>query len=201
MNDSPLIYGAAVLHPAYRWALFDDLWGDDEERQLWITKAKEMVQDLWEREYRDLEVDDPETELPANKRLKTSRNKFTAWRTTGFEIDRIDRFRALIDRFISIERPSQSIDIDRSNRSDRASRDEATKLQNPKKEGGGAPSSSESTQQQRLSTNCACQGCFVGHTMCCDPHRGKIQGSLPYTSPIYIRSTRSTIKSIDQDQG
>ncbi|KAG7420469.1 hypothetical protein Forpi1262_v009353 [Fusarium oxysporum f. sp. raphani] len=67
LNNSPLIYGAAVLHPAYR--------------QLWITKAKEMVQDLWEREYRDLEVDDPEIELPANKRLKTSRNKFTAWRT------------------------------------------------------------------------------------------------------------------------
>ncbi|RKK07622.1 hypothetical protein BFJ65_g17827 [Fusarium oxysporum f. sp. cepae] len=81
LNDSPLIYGAAVLHPAYRWALFDDLWGDDDERQLWITKAKEMVQDLWEREYRDLEVNDPEIELPANKRLKTSRNKFTAWRT------------------------------------------------------------------------------------------------------------------------
>ncbi|EXL90097.1 hypothetical protein FOIG_16633 [Fusarium odoratissimum NRRL 54006] len=81
LNDSPLIYGAAVLHPAYRWALFDDLWGDDDERQLWITKAKEMVQDLWEREYRDLEVDDPEIELPANKRLKTSRNKFTAWCT------------------------------------------------------------------------------------------------------------------------
>ncbi|KAF6515108.1 hypothetical protein HZS61_005014 [Fusarium oxysporum f. sp. conglutinans] len=81
LNDSPLIYGAAVLHPAYRWALFDDLWGDDDERQLWIIKAKEMVQDLWEREYRDLEFDDPEIELPANKRLKTSRNKFTAWRT------------------------------------------------------------------------------------------------------------------------
>ncbi|KAI8404487.1 hypothetical protein FOFC_15982 [Fusarium oxysporum] len=81
LNDRPLIYGAAVLHPAYRWALFDDLWGDDDERQLWITKAKEMVQDLWGREYRDLEVDDPEIELPANKRLKTSRNKFTAWRT------------------------------------------------------------------------------------------------------------------------
>ncbi|KAK8011799.1 ribosomal protein L6 [Apiospora arundinis] len=81
LNDSPLVYGAAVLHPAYRWALFDDLWGDDDERRLWITKAKEMVQDLWEREYRDLEVDDPEVELPANKRLKTSRNKFTAWRT------------------------------------------------------------------------------------------------------------------------
>ncbi|KAM5359658.1 hypothetical protein ACJA88_015072 [Fusarium oxysporum] len=78
LNDSPLIYGAVVLYPAYWWALFDDLWGDDGERQLWITKAKEMVQDFLEREYRDLEVDDPEIELPANKRLKTSRNKLTA---------------------------------------------------------------------------------------------------------------------------
>ncbi|RKK67300.1 hypothetical protein BFJ69_g14633 [Fusarium oxysporum] len=81
LNDSPLIYGAVILHPAYWWALFDDFWGDDGERQLWITKAKEMVQDFLEREYRDLEVDDPEIELPANKRLKTSRKKLTAWRT------------------------------------------------------------------------------------------------------------------------
>jgi hypothetical protein len=25
LNDSPVVYGAAALHPAYRWALFDDL--------------------------------------------------------------------------------------------------------------------------------------------------------------------------------
>jgi hypothetical protein len=61
--------------------LFDDLWGDDQERQLWITKAKEMVQDLWERKYKDLEVDGPDIDLPANKRLKTSKSKFTTWRT------------------------------------------------------------------------------------------------------------------------
>jgi hypothetical protein len=61
--------------------LFDDLWGDDEERRLWITKAKEIVQDLWESEYKDLELDDSEINLPASKRLKTSRNRFTAWRT------------------------------------------------------------------------------------------------------------------------
>lgn len=81
MNDSPLIYGAAALHPAYRWALFGDLWGDDEERREWITKAKEIVQDLWESEYKKLELDNSEADLPANKRLKTSRNRFTAWRT------------------------------------------------------------------------------------------------------------------------
>ncbi|EXL39726.1 hypothetical protein FOCG_17697 [Fusarium oxysporum f. sp. radicis-lycopersici 26381] len=81
LNDSPLIYSSVVLHPAYRWALFIDLWGDDGERQLWITKAKEMVQDFLERDYRDLEVDDPEIELPTNKRPKTSRNNLTAWRT------------------------------------------------------------------------------------------------------------------------
>jgi hAT family C-terminal dimerisation region len=81
LNDSPLIYGAAALHPAYRWALFDDLWGDDEERRPWITKAKEMVQDLWENEYKGLDIDNSEVNLPASKRLKTSRNRFTAWRT------------------------------------------------------------------------------------------------------------------------
>jgi len=82
LNDSPLIYGAAALHPAYRWALFDDLWGDHEERRQWIAKAKEMVQYLWESEYKGLEIDNSEaTDSPANKRLKTSRNRFTAWRT------------------------------------------------------------------------------------------------------------------------
>jgi hAT family C-terminal dimerisation region len=94
LNDSPLIYGAAALHPAYRWALFDDLWGDNEERQAWITKAKEMVQDLWESEYKDLKLNNSEVDLPENKRLKTSRNRFTAWRTQkrglaagGFSLD------------------------------------------------------------------------------------------------------------------
>jgi hAT family C-terminal dimerisation region len=94
LNDSPLIYSAAVLHPAYRWALFDDLWGDDMERRPWIIKAKEMVQDLWESEYKDLELDDSEVNLPASKRLKTSRNRFTEWRTQkrglatrGFSVD------------------------------------------------------------------------------------------------------------------
>ncbi|RKK78114.1 hypothetical protein BFJ71_g16582 [Fusarium oxysporum] len=46
LNDSPVIYGAAALHPAYRWALFDDLWGDDAKRRTWIIKAKAMIQDL-----------------------------------------------------------------------------------------------------------------------------------------------------------
>ena len=40
-----------------------------------------MVQDLWESEYKDLELDDSEINLPASKRLKTSMNRFTAWRT------------------------------------------------------------------------------------------------------------------------
>ncbi|KAH6974713.1 hypothetical protein EDB80DRAFT_317050 [Ilyonectria destructans] len=109
-----------------------------------------------------------------------------SWSKAGIypslEIDRIDRLTTL-DRSIYIDRHHQSIDIDRSafsvdryrsivlcnridrrsNRSKTVSRDDLIKLQNPKKEGGGAPSLSESTQQQRRSTNSTCQGCFVGH--------------------------------------
>jgi hypothetical protein len=81
LNDSPLVYGAAILHPAYRWALFEELWGDIDERRSWITTAKEMVQELWENEYKDLEIRNSEPTLPPKKRLKTSRNRFTAWRT------------------------------------------------------------------------------------------------------------------------
>ena len=40
-----------------------------------------MVQNLWESEYKNLEIDNSEINSPANKRLKISRNRFTAWRT------------------------------------------------------------------------------------------------------------------------
>lgn len=80
LNDSPVVYGAAALHPAYRWALFDDLWGDDAKRRTWVTKAKAVVQDLWEVEYKNLFSEDQDPCLPASKRLKSSKNKFTAWR-------------------------------------------------------------------------------------------------------------------------
>ena len=40
-----------------------------------------MVQDLWESEYKDLELNDSKINLPASKQLKTSSNRFTAWRT------------------------------------------------------------------------------------------------------------------------
>ena len=40
-----------------------------------------MVQELWDNEYKDLEIYNSEPSLPSNKRLKTSRNRFTAWRT------------------------------------------------------------------------------------------------------------------------
>ncbi|KAI8411301.1 hypothetical protein FOFC_07895 [Fusarium oxysporum] len=65
LNDSPVIYGAAALHPAYRWALFDDLWGDDAKRRKWIIKTKAIIQDLWECEYKGLFSEDQDSDLPA----------------------------------------------------------------------------------------------------------------------------------------
>jgi hypothetical protein len=82
LNDSPVVYGAAALHPAYRWALFNDLWGDDAKRRTWILKAKAIVQDLWEDEYKNLFSEDQGSNLPASKRLQSSKNKFTAWRNS-----------------------------------------------------------------------------------------------------------------------
>ncbi|EGU71922.1 hypothetical protein FOXB_17569 [Fusarium oxysporum f. sp. conglutinans Fo5176] len=64
LNDSPVIYGAAALHPAYRWALFDDLWGDDAKRRKWIIKTKAIIQDLWECEYKGLFSEDQDSDLP-----------------------------------------------------------------------------------------------------------------------------------------
>ncbi|KAG6979457.1 hypothetical protein FocnCong_v010330 [Fusarium oxysporum f. sp. conglutinans] len=71
LNDSPVIYGAAALHPAYRWALFDDLWRDDAKRRKWIIKTKAIIQDLWECEYKGLFSEDQDSDLPVSKRLKS----------------------------------------------------------------------------------------------------------------------------------
>ncbi|KAJ0139617.1 hypothetical protein HZ326_17455 [Fusarium oxysporum f. sp. albedinis] len=71
LNDSPVIYGAAALHPAYRWALFDDLWGDDAKRRKWIIKTKAIIQNLWECEYKGLFSEDQDSDLPVSKRLKS----------------------------------------------------------------------------------------------------------------------------------
>jgi hypothetical protein len=60
--DSPVYYAAVALHPAYRWQYFYTAWNNDDdnittsERARWLQDAKSIVQALWDRSYRDLDI-------------------------------------------------------------------------------------------------------------------------------------------------
>jgi hypothetical protein len=77
--DSPLIYAAAVLHPAQRWALFERAWegGDDEgDRASWLDVAKLTVKKLWEADYKTKEVDSNGRYYKPSKRSRSSKQWF-----------------------------------------------------------------------------------------------------------------------------
>jgi hypothetical protein len=65
LDETPIYYTSLALHPAYRWGYFETVW---PERPTWISKAKDMVQSVWERGYKTLDVSMEEQGEPAAKR-------------------------------------------------------------------------------------------------------------------------------------
>lgn len=53
LDQTSVYYAATILHPAYRWRYYENTWAD---RPDWLSNAKAIVQDLWEREYRTLPI-------------------------------------------------------------------------------------------------------------------------------------------------
>ncbi|OAQ61365.1 hypothetical protein VFPBJ_11447 [Purpureocillium lilacinum] len=53
LDETPVYYAATVLHPGIKWAFLSTAYAG---RQDWLCKARELVQALWEREYRDLPI-------------------------------------------------------------------------------------------------------------------------------------------------
>lgn len=81
MDDSPAYYAAIALHPAYRWAFFEDTWAQQD----WLSKAKKLIQELWQEEYKYLpapheEEAEAEAAEPVPKRLKVLDSKFGRFR-------------------------------------------------------------------------------------------------------------------------
>ncbi|SCO88905.1 uncharacterized protein FRV6_13033 [Fusarium oxysporum] len=72
LRDSPAYYAAVALHPSLRWDYFDEVWG--QQHPGWVDEAKEIVQRLWDTEYRDLQiaVTSPEANPPLLKRMNIS---------------------------------------------------------------------------------------------------------------------------------
>ncbi|OAQ58400.1 restless-like transposase [Pochonia chlamydosporia 170] len=68
LDETPIYYTSLALHPAYRWGYFEMVWSG---RPAWISKAKDMVQSVWDREYKTLDISVVEHGEPATKRRQT----------------------------------------------------------------------------------------------------------------------------------
>ncbi|OWT42569.1 restless-like transposase [Pochonia chlamydosporia 170] len=76
LDETPIYYTALALHPAFRWGYFENEWKDNTK---WVTKAKQMVREVWETEYRNLQIDSsPVVHEPAAKRQRKYYNPFQA---------------------------------------------------------------------------------------------------------------------------
>ncbi|OAQ58921.1 restless-like transposase [Purpureocillium lilacinum] len=80
LDETPIYYAALALHPAFRWGYFENEWKDNPT---WVTKAKQMVREVWEAEYRHLQTARStvthEGEEPAAKRQRKYYNPFQAY--------------------------------------------------------------------------------------------------------------------------
>ncbi|KAJ3578354.1 hypothetical protein NPX13_g2213 [Xylaria arbuscula] len=74
LDETPVYYAAVALHSRFRWNWFENKWADRPE---WVQMAKNLVQELWNTEYRDLEIGKARIDgEPAQKRQKTDLNPF-----------------------------------------------------------------------------------------------------------------------------
>lgn len=51
LDEAPIYYAATVLHPGIQWAFLTKAYGEKED---WLRAARQLVQRLWDEEYRDL---------------------------------------------------------------------------------------------------------------------------------------------------
>ncbi|KJZ68816.1 hypothetical protein HIM_11790 [Hirsutella minnesotensis 3608] len=68
LDETPIYYASLALHPAYRWGYFETVWSG---RPTWVSKAKDMVQSIWDREYKTLDIPLEISDEPATKRQRT----------------------------------------------------------------------------------------------------------------------------------
>jgi hypothetical protein len=77
LDETPIYYTALALHPAFRWGYFENEWKDNTK---WVTKAKQMVREVWETEYRHLQVArSPVVHESTAKRQRKYYNPFQAY--------------------------------------------------------------------------------------------------------------------------
>ena len=83
LDETPIYYTALALHPAFRWGYFENEWKENAE---WVTKAKQMVREVWEREYRHLQI--ARIPWPTNQLSSDSGSTTTRFRRIVSALDR-----------------------------------------------------------------------------------------------------------------
>ncbi|KJZ71564.1 hypothetical protein HIM_09033 [Hirsutella minnesotensis 3608] len=77
LDETPIYYASLALHPTFRWGYFENEWKGNSD---WINKAKRIVREIWEREYRDLPIAmDSSADAPLPKRPRKYHNPFQAY--------------------------------------------------------------------------------------------------------------------------
>ncbi|KAF5576969.1 restless-like transposase [Fusarium pseudocircinatum] len=67
LDKTTIYYAALALHPAYKWAYFEQTWDAHPE---WVDKAKEMVCRVWRTEYANsyTQADESDDQRPTKRR-------------------------------------------------------------------------------------------------------------------------------------
>jgi len=81
-DESAAYYAASVLNPAFKWSWFEERWGNDEVKNVWLEGdpakneigVKGLVRELWEEEYKGKYGSDSPSSTDSNKNPPTEKD-------------------------------------------------------------------------------------------------------------------------------
>ena len=76
LHHTPIYYAAHVFHPAHRWSSLERLWPTNPE---WVHDAKKQIKEVWEDEYRVLDITNPRPATPTIPQPLPHVNNFTSF--------------------------------------------------------------------------------------------------------------------------
>jgi hypothetical protein len=82
VDESAAYYAATVLNPAYKWEWFEERWGNDKFKKVWLEGnprkneigVKGLVRELWEEEYKGKYGPDSLSSTDSNKNSPTEKD-------------------------------------------------------------------------------------------------------------------------------
>lgn len=77
LSNCPVAYVAAALHPRYKFELVEGLW---DEHPDWVDDAKRIVRDIWDDDYKGLDLGDEELLQPDGHGVPPTNIAFINWK-------------------------------------------------------------------------------------------------------------------------